>query len=407
MSKRTCLACFCAVGVAGWLAAAAAVAQDRGEEGGGDARPEIRLSPESWDFGKAVYGEMPSKTFRIINDGDARLEIYAVRGSCACTAPSIFQPYVEPGESADVTVVFNTKKKRGDVHTYVEVRSNDPDNRVVKFKVTGFVEQVVAVDPPSIVMRADSAAAAVDAVRAKLVNNTHDPFRFTVQDVRPAEAFEASVEEDGDGGFELVVRPKPPLAVGLTRGRIIVSAAGPTDVNLNVPVTLEIHPRLEAQPAAIYVNPRLARPTRRRIRLCYFGEDEAFRIVSVRGSHASIVPTLRGARDEDESGAASSGAASGMEESPTAEFAIGVELPAGNDIPEGAAVIVETTDPDFRELRIAVTNDPRRFRELARRLAEQRNAEARRTQVVGRRGENGDHDEADDPEKGGADGGDG
>lgn len=66
-----------------------------------------------YDFGKVKEGTEVTHVFTFTNTGQETLKIIGARGSCGCTVPRWPQYPIQPGETASLTVVFNTKNKFG------------------------------------------------------------------------------------------------------------------------------------------------------------------------------------------------------------------------------------------------------------------------------------------------------
>jgi len=60
------------------------------------------------DYGEIPEGSDGTCAFTFKNLGDASIVINRVRSSCGCTVPSWPREPVEPGESAEITVRYNT-----------------------------------------------------------------------------------------------------------------------------------------------------------------------------------------------------------------------------------------------------------------------------------------------------------
>ena len=109
----TCLALTAlALSVTGWQTVGPVRPQDKKPPPSGP-QPKITLSSELWDFGDALYGDALQQSFTIKNEGEADLRLDRVKGSCTCTVPKLTTKLLKPGESTEVTVNFNTKKKQG------------------------------------------------------------------------------------------------------------------------------------------------------------------------------------------------------------------------------------------------------------------------------------------------------
>lgn len=73
----------------------------------------IEFTETEFDFGIAKEGDIVSRVFTFTNTGDEALIISNARGSCGCTVPMWPKEPIFPGETASITVEFNTKNKKG------------------------------------------------------------------------------------------------------------------------------------------------------------------------------------------------------------------------------------------------------------------------------------------------------
>lgn len=101
--------------------------------------PKISVQPEEYNFGSVVQGDKVSHNFEIYNKGNAELRILNVRASCGCTAATPAKTNLPPGDSTELTVVFNSRGKMGTQNKIVYIKTNDPSNTVYNVKFSGNV----------------------------------------------------------------------------------------------------------------------------------------------------------------------------------------------------------------------------------------------------------------------------
>ena len=97
-----------------------AVAQD---ETNPDEKPVITLTPvgtpklimleTEHDFGTIDAGIKVTHVFTFVNEGSAPLVISKINTPCGCTAPSWSKEPIEPGQTGEITVTFNSTGKAG------------------------------------------------------------------------------------------------------------------------------------------------------------------------------------------------------------------------------------------------------------------------------------------------------
>ncbi len=89
-------------------------------------KPKILVSEEEWDFGKVIQGEKPIHIFIVKNEGEGDLIIERVKESCACIEVSISTTRIQPGESAELKVTYDTTDYVGKDEKHIHIYSNDP-----------------------------------------------------------------------------------------------------------------------------------------------------------------------------------------------------------------------------------------------------------------------------------------
>ena len=89
-------------------------------------KPRILVSEEEWDFGKVNKGEKPTHIFIVENGGEGDLIIEGVKESCACIEVSISTTLIQPGESAELKVTYDTTDYVGKDEKHIHIYSNDP-----------------------------------------------------------------------------------------------------------------------------------------------------------------------------------------------------------------------------------------------------------------------------------------
>ena len=98
----------------------------------------MEFEEKTFDFGTITEGEMVSHTYSFTNTGENPLVLNGARGSCGCTVPSWPREPIGPGESADITVEFNSKNKVGKRNQTVTITANTEPNQTI-INLTGEV----------------------------------------------------------------------------------------------------------------------------------------------------------------------------------------------------------------------------------------------------------------------------
>jgi len=90
--------------------------------------PRLLISEEEWDFGKVKPGEKPTHIFTIKNGGEEELIIEEIKKSRPCIEASISTTptRLQPGESAELKVTYDTTDYVGKDGEHIHIISNDP-----------------------------------------------------------------------------------------------------------------------------------------------------------------------------------------------------------------------------------------------------------------------------------------
>lgn len=102
--------------------------------------PNLSVSPQSWDFGTVIEGDIAERIFTIKNTGNAELAITNVRSSCGCAAALLSTDKVLPGQATELKVSFNSSGYRSNFEKYVYLTTNDPDEPYKTITINGSVK---------------------------------------------------------------------------------------------------------------------------------------------------------------------------------------------------------------------------------------------------------------------------
>jgi hypothetical protein len=94
------------------------------EENAKVPKTKVEFDKEIHDFGQIEQGEIVETTFKIKNVGDNDLYIVDAHGSCGCTVPEVTKEAIKPGESAPISVKFDSNGKSGEVTKSVMITCN-------------------------------------------------------------------------------------------------------------------------------------------------------------------------------------------------------------------------------------------------------------------------------------------
>lgn len=106
-----------------------------------DNPTEISFDEMNYNFGTVKEGEQVEHVFKFKNTGDQPLILINVVGSCGCTVPEDWPQYpIEPGETGEIKVVFNSTERVGNVRKTVTVEANTEPTKST-LVITGLVNK--------------------------------------------------------------------------------------------------------------------------------------------------------------------------------------------------------------------------------------------------------------------------
>lgn len=100
-----------------------------------DKKPVLTFDKNEFDFGKILQGEVVSYTFHFKNTGNAPLLITGVEKSCGCTASDYPREPIQPGESGEIKITYDSKGHHGFQSKVLIVKSNTmPSQTAIRIK---------------------------------------------------------------------------------------------------------------------------------------------------------------------------------------------------------------------------------------------------------------------------------
>lgn len=107
---------------------------------GGTAK--LRLSEDYWYFGVLQTAVVVSHDFWIHSVGNDTLRISKVTPGCGCTTAPLSKERIAPGDSARLSVVFDTKNMLGKMVKEVSILSNDAEKPTTVLRFMGVLNSV-------------------------------------------------------------------------------------------------------------------------------------------------------------------------------------------------------------------------------------------------------------------------
>jgi hypothetical protein len=107
------------------------------EEG---VRAQAAANSYLYDFGEVKEGAMLKHTFLLKNDTEKTIKIKQITTSCSCTTSNVSKWTIEPGQSTEVEVNFNTTGYPGERTRFSYVNTDNPDNPIIKLEVKAMIK---------------------------------------------------------------------------------------------------------------------------------------------------------------------------------------------------------------------------------------------------------------------------
>ena len=102
--------------------------------------PVMTFTEQVYEFGTITSGEKVEHVFKFTNTGTTPLVIKGAKSSCGCTVPRFPKDAVLPGQSAEISVVFNSKGKSGQQNKPIRITANT-DPEITTLYIKGMVER--------------------------------------------------------------------------------------------------------------------------------------------------------------------------------------------------------------------------------------------------------------------------
>lgn len=102
--------------------------------------PAIEVNKEIHDYGLVEYAGNGTCEFVVTNTGSEPLVIQGAKASCGCTVPNYPKEPIAPGESATITVRYDTKRP-GSINKSIKITSNAVNASEMVVFIKGQVQQ--------------------------------------------------------------------------------------------------------------------------------------------------------------------------------------------------------------------------------------------------------------------------
>jgi len=114
----------------------------------GDDPGLIEVTPPEHDFGRVMQGQQPEFTFTVTNHSDRSVGLKAMP-NCSCFAAALGLGRLDPGQSQELHVMFDTTKIMGVVQgKWVTLHTDHPQLPGIIIPLKGEIFRAYELDPP-------------------------------------------------------------------------------------------------------------------------------------------------------------------------------------------------------------------------------------------------------------------
>lgn len=143
------------------------------------AQPAIQVvEGRTFDFGELLRGTVAEKKLQIRNTGTEPLQLQEIEASCGCTGTAPSQRTIPPGQSAVLSISFNSRNFTGKVTKTVTVHSNAAEEPRYVISFAALVIDEILLTPGHLWYKdAEVGRTAQQVITVK--NNGKEPLRIT------------------------------------------------------------------------------------------------------------------------------------------------------------------------------------------------------------------------------------
>jgi hypothetical protein len=215
--------------------------------------PKMIFLTNEYHFGKAIKGTLVKYTFIVSNAGDETLEIYKVTPGCHCTTAGDWSKAheIEPGETGEIPIQFDTSAFSGVLSRTIKVSSNDKFAPNQQLTLQGEIWNPFNVLPQFAYINIKPDMPSNTSSVVHITSKSDEP--VTLSDPTSAnDKFKAELKTIKPGKeFELTVTAVPPLAPGSTSGTIFVKTSLTNMPEIKITAMAVVLPAVGVTPAQI------------------------------------------------------------------------------------------------------------------------------------------------------------
>lgn len=184
--------------------------------------PKAVVESMEHNFGLMAIGQKGEHRFTIKNEGEAELKMEKGESTCQCTLGELGDgDTIPPGESRTVTLKWEIKVLVETFRHSAKIRTNDPENRVLEFVVTGKVDQRYNISPATTWEVGELSQTDPTTVKGYVFSRAVEKFALNLArtsnekvtvNIEPMSA-EDMTEKGAKSGYEVraIIAPSPPI----------------------------------------------------------------------------------------------------------------------------------------------------------------------------------------------------
>jgi copper(I)-binding protein len=214
--------------------------------------PKIQFATPIYDFGRVRSGELVKYTYVFTNTGDRMLMVTAVQPGCHCTTAGEWTRQVEPGQTGNIPIQFDTVGNNGPVGRQVTVTCNVPNQPSTLLQIRGSVYRVIDFNPPMALLNLPPDGESASMV-VTITNNTDEPLALSDPEINNR-MFTAQLTTNTPGkSYLLKVSVVPPISAGYVPGQISLRTGWTNPAVVTLPVGASVQPPIMVMPTYITV----------------------------------------------------------------------------------------------------------------------------------------------------------
>ena len=208
--------------------------------------PRMTFETNNYNFGRVCTGTQVHHTYIVTNTGDQTLVISSVAPGCHCTSAGVVLPMkIEPGQTGQIPIKFDSGGLHGDVTRVVTVTSNGKPLPIQTLYLHGNVWQEIQVIPANAYMTVSPDMDTPASGSVRIVSEGDAPLSI-LEATSDNRAFKAEFKAARPGKeFTLTVTAQPPFTPGSTVGHIIVKTSSTNTPVLNIMAIANVQQAVE------------------------------------------------------------------------------------------------------------------------------------------------------------------